>query len=487
MLFNSFSFLIFFPVVVLLYFLIPYRYRTLLLLIASGYFYMVFVPKYIFILLFLITADYFLAKAIEKRTGRKRKILLLASILANLGTLAFFKYFNFFSENIAALADFLNWNYSPAVLSLILPLGLSFHVFTSLSYVIEVYRGKYKPEKNFLTYALYVSFFPKLVSGPIERPYNLLPQLHENHNFNYDRVAAGLQRILWGFFKKIVIADNLALYVNQIYGQPHDYSGLILLTATVFFAFQLYSDFSGYTDIAIGSAQILGFKLTENFDRPYFSVSIAEFWRRWHISLSSWLSDYVYYPLVFSAKRISPLRLYFALLVTFVLIGLWHGANWTFVMFGTIQGFYIVLGKITKNWREWLSRTTGISRLPRLRRIFQMMITFGLVLVGFVFFRADTLGDAYFIITNSFSGLASLVGGFEALKPLFERMGVNRGLLLPLIAIFITAEIIDFRRGLLAAINSQQTWIRWLIYIIAILAIMNLGVTFEAPFIYFRF
>ncbi len=456
-------------------------------MLASFYFYMVFVPKYIFILLFLIIADYFLAQSIEKRSGRERKILLLVSILANIGTLIFFKYFNFFNENITAIANFLNWNYSPTILSIIVPLGLSFHVFTSLSYVIEVYRGKYKSEKNFLTYALYVAFFPKLASGPIERPYNLLPQFREKHYFNYDRVTAGLQRILWGFFKKIVIADNLALYVNQIYGQPHDYSGLVLLTATIFFAFQLYSDFSGYTDIAIGTAQVLGFKLTENFDRPYFSVSIAEFWRRWHISLSSWLSDYVYYPLVFSAKRVSRFRLYWALFITFVLIGLWHGANWTFIAFGTIQGIYMILGQITKDWRQRLARITGLSRLPRLRRVFQMIITLGLVCLGFVFFRANTLSDAYFIVTNSFSGLASLTGGFEALKPLFERMGVSRGLLLPLIAIFITAEIIDFRRGLFTAINSQQIWLRWLIYIAAILAIMNLGVTIEAPFIYFRF
>src|SRR3989344_2706600 len=360
--FNSISFLIFLPIIACLYFLVLHRYRTLLLLIASGYFYMVFVPKYIFILLFLIIADYFLAQAIEKRTGRERKFLLFASILTNLSALTFFKYFNFFSENVAALAGFLNWNYSPAILSFILPLGLSFHIFTSLSYVIEVYRGKYKPEKNFLIYALYVSFFPKLVAGPIERPYNLLPQLHEKYDFDYGRITAGLQRILWGFFKKIVIADNLALYVNQIYNQPHEYSGIVLAVATALFAFQLYYDFSGYTDIAIGSAQIFGFKLMENFNLPYFSVSIAEFWRRWHISLSSWLSDYVYYPLVLSSKRIGRIKIYWALFVTFILIGLWHGANWTFVAFGAIQGLYMIFGQMTKNFRQWLTKITGLLK-----------------------------------------------------------------------------------------------------------------------------
>lgn len=489
MTFNSISFLIFFPSVAILYFLIPSRYRTAFLLLASFYFYIVFVPKYIFILLFLITADYFLAQAIEKKTGRERKTLLFISVLANLGTLIFLKYFNFFGENIAAIANFLNWNYSPAILSIIVPLGLSFHVFTSLSYVIEVYRGKYKPEKNFFAYALYVAFFPKLVSGPIERPYNLLPQFHEKHYFDYDRVTAGLKRMLWGFFKKIVIADNLALYVNQIYGQPHDYSGLVLITATIFFAIQLYYDFSGYTDIALGSAQVFGFKLMENFNLPYFSGSIAEFWRRWHISLSSWLSDYVYYPLVFSAQIISPLRLYFALMVTFVLIGLWHGANWTFVMFGAIQGFYLIFGQITKNLRQRFAQITGFSQWPRLRRAFQIAITFGLVCLGFIFFRADTINDAYFIVASSFSSLASLAlhPSYEALKPLLERMGVDRSIFLPLVAIFAIAEIIDFRFGLFKTVNSQHILIRWLIYVAAILAIMNLGVTFEAPFIYNRF
>lgn len=461
---------------------------------------MAFVPKYIFILLFLIVADYFLAQSIEKRTGRERKLLLFASILINLGALIFFKYFNFFGENIASIANFLNWNYSSTVLSIIVPLGLSFHVFTSLSYVIEVYRGKYKPEKNFFAYALYVAFFPKLVSGPIERPYNLLPQFHEKHYFDYDRVTAGLQRMLWGFFKKIVVADNLALYVNQIYGQPHDYSGLVLITATVFFAFQLYYDFSGYTDIALGTAQVLGFKLMENFNLPYFSGSIAEFWRRWHISLSSWLSDYVYYPLALSAKRINRFRLYWALLATFILIGLWHGANWTFVAFGAIQGSYLIFGQMTKNFRQRLAKITDLSQWPRLRRVSQIAITFGLVCLGFVFFRANTINDAYFIVINSFSGLAGLAGSlaasiyqfdfhpiYEALNPLLQRMGVDRSIFLPLIAIFAIAEIIDFRFGLFNAINSKPIWIRWLIYIAAILAIMNLGVTFEAPFIYNRF
>lgn len=506
MLFNSISFLIFFPVVISLYFLVPHRYRTILLLIASGYFYMAFVPKYIFILFFLITVDYFLGKAIEKRTGRERKIFLIISILANIGTLFFFKYFNFFNENIVALANFLHWNYSPILLSIVLPIGLSFHVFQSLSYVIEVYRGKYQPEKNYLTYALYVMFFPQLVAGPIERPYNLLPQFHKENYFDYDRVITGLQRMLWGFFKKIVVADNLALYVNQVYNNSQDYSGLILLTATIFFAFQIYCDFSGYSDIAIGSAQVLGFKLMENFNNPYFSNSMAEFWRRWHISLSSWLHDYLFYPLMLSIKiTYSRLRLYFALFTTFVLIGLWHGANWTFITFGAIHGFYLIFGQMTKNWRQKIAQIVGLSQLPQLHRFFQIIITFSLFSLSLIFFRASTLANAYYIATNSFYGLTDLAKGLmisihklnfypilETLKPLLQPLtlkmiAVNRLTILVAIVIFVLAEVIDFRDNLFKSINSQRTWIRWLIYIIAVLFIMNLGVTHEIPFIYFQF
>ncbi len=459
---------------------------------------MAFVPKYILILLFLITVDYFLGKIIEKRVGKERKVFFIISILSNIGILFFFKYFNFFNENVAALANFLHWNYSLTLLSIVLPLGLSFHVFQSLSYIIEIYRGKYKAENNYLTYALYVMFFPQLMAGPIERPYNLLPQFREKHDFNYDRVTAGLQRMLWGFFKKIVIADNLALYVNQIYGQPHNYSGLVLITATIFFFFQILCDFSGYTDIAIGSARILGFKLMENFNHSYFSRSIGEFWQRQHISLSTWFRDYLYYPL--GGSRVSNNRWYFNIFTVFLLSGLWHGANWTFAIWGGLHGFYLIFGKITKNWRQQMTQIIRLSQWPRLHYFYQIIITFTLVSLSFVFFRASTFSDAIYIVIHSFLGVIGLIKGliisiyqlnlyplFEALKPLFERMGVDRGILLPIVAIYVTAEIIDFRHGLFATVNSQRIWIRWLIYITAILAIMNLGVTFEAPFIYFRF
>src|SRR3989338_1605290 len=351
MLFNSFSFLVFFPVVLITYYVLPYRVRPFFLLLASCFFYMAFVPKYILILFFLITVDYFLGKAIEGAKGRKRRVYLVVSILSNIGVLFFFKYFNFFNENVAQLAHFLDWNYSPMLLSIALPLGLSFHVFQSLSYVIEVYRGKVPAERNYFTYALYVMFFPQLVAGPIERPGHLLPQFKAPHHFDRVNVVRGLERMGWGFFKKLVIANNIAPMVTHLYNQPSLEGPQVLLLATLF-AYQLYADFSGYSDIAIGAARTLGYNLTENFNRPFASRSITEFWRRWHISLSNWIRDYLYYPLVLGGTPHSALRLYASLFFTFVAIGLWHGAAWTYVLFGVLHGTYLVIGSGTLSWRK---------------------------------------------------------------------------------------------------------------------------------------
>jgi len=290
MLFNSLHFLIFFAVLFFLYYkVIPDKYRWLLLLLASCYFYMVYIPKFILILLFLITVDYFLGQQIANSTGRKRKFFLILSIIANLGTLFFFKYFNFFNENVASIANLIHWNYSPMILQIALPLGLSFHVFQSLSYVIEVYKGKQTPEKRFGIYALYVMFFPQLVAGPIERPQHLLHQFHEPHSFNITNIRRGLELMLWGFFKKLVIADRAAQIINHVYGDIAGYNGFTVLIAVLLFSYQLYCDFSGYSDIAVGSALVFGYDLTNNFNRPYSSRTMGEFWRRWHISLSNWL------------------------------------------------------------------------------------------------------------------------------------------------------------------------------------------------------
>lgn len=508
MLFNSFSFLIFFPVITFLYYLVPHSWRTFLLLIASCFFYMGFVPEYILILFFLITADYFLAKKIFKSENSKKKLYFAISIFTNLGTLFFFKYFNFFNENLALLADLINWNYSPQLLYIILPLGLSFHVFQSLSYVIEVYRGKYTPETNFLNYALYVMFFPQLVAGPIERPQHLLPQFKTEHNFDFQKIKSGLERILWGFFKKIVIADNLAAYVNQVYLSPQDYSGTILAVATFFFAFQIYCDFSGYSDIAVGTAKVLGFDLMNNFNFPYISSSMAEFWRRWHISLSNWLRDYLYFPLALSAKGSSRFKLYWALFITFVLIGLWHGASWTFVAFGALHGFYLVFGQATKNLRLKLLEKTNILKFTLILNWIRVATTFILACIGFVFFRSENLQDAFYIAKNGLVGLGSgILSLLESsihsisattlspwlvfLNSLLLDGGSRKQFifLLSLIFLLIIAEIIIRRRGELEnSLGNPWTKItRWSFYITTTLLIMNLGITHEIPFIYFAF
>ncbi len=297
MLFNSVQFLIFFPVVTALYFVLPHKYRWAMLLAASCIFYMVFIPAYILILASTIIVDYIAGIYIERSTGARRRLFLIISIISNVGFLAFFKYFNFLNGNIAFLARLIHWNYPINVLYIILPIGLSFHTFQAMSYTIEVYRGTQRAERHFGIYALYVMFYPQLVAGPIERPGRLIHQFYEEHHFDYVRVTSALKLMTWGLFKKVVIADRLAMIVNPVYNNPAQYNGMTLALATVCFAYQIYCDFSGYSDIARGSAQAMGFDLMDNFNRPYFAKSIAEFWKRWHVSLSTWFRDYVYIPM----------------------------------------------------------------------------------------------------------------------------------------------------------------------------------------------
>ncbi|MDE1946239.1 MAG: MBOAT family protein, partial [Patescibacteria group bacterium] len=320
MLFNSLSFLIFFAAVFLLYFaVIPDRFRWLFLLVASCIFYMAYIPQFILILFFLIAVDYFMGIEIAKAEGSARKKFLIVSIIANLGTLFFFKYFNFFNENAAAIAKLIHWNYSPLLLQIALPLGLSFHVFQSLSYVIEVYKGRQQAERHFGIYALYVMFFPQLVAGPIERPQHMLHQFHEQHDFSAVRVRRGLEIMLWGFFKKLVIADWGGQIVDHVFSNIPGTNSWTVVIAVFLFTYQLYCDFSGYSDIAVGLALVFGYHLTWNFNRPFASRSIAELWRRWHISLSSWLRDYLYTPLAFAWRKAGTWGIYASLLVTFAL------------------------------------------------------------------------------------------------------------------------------------------------------------------------
>ncbi|MEL7195206.1 MAG: MBOAT family O-acyltransferase [Bacteroidota bacterium] len=395
MLFNSLDFLIFFPVIVGLYFALSPKYRWVLLLGASYYFYMCWKAEYIILIVFSTLVDYFAAGQMARiQEKKKRRPFLYLSLLSNLGLLFFFKYWNFFSGETRALLDSWNIMVDVPTFQLLLPVGISFYTFQTLSYTIDVYNGKLEPEKNLGRFALYVSFFPQLVAGPIERATHLLPQLRKTFDFDYQRVVSGLQQMLWGFFKKVVIADRLAVYVNEIYASPGDENGLALLLATYFFAFQIYCDFSGYSDIAIGAARVMGYDLMENFRTPYLSRSIREFWSRWHISLSTWFRDYLYIPL--GGNRVPQVRWFLNLFIVFVVSGFWHGANWTFLIWGALHGSYLVAEILWK--RLPFAQFKGIP--TRLKNILSIGITFHLTLLAWVFFRANSLGDAITVIRS---------------------------------------------------------------------------------------
>lgn len=401
MLFNSLHFALFFPLVVTAYFLMPFKYRWAFLLGASYYFYMCWKPEYVLLLLFSTLIDYYAALQIGKSAdAKRRKFFLGLSLSLNLGTLFLFKYFNFLNASARAVFDQFNLFYNVPMFELLLPVGISFYTFQTMSYVIDVYRGEQKAETHLGMFALYVTFFPQLVAGPIERSTTLMPQFYERHSFEWARVLDGLKIMLWGFFKKIVIADRLAIYVNQVYNDPASADGINLLLATYFFAFQIYCDFSGYSDIAVGAAKVLGYRLMTNFERPYLAQSIAEFWKRWHISLSTWFKDYLYIPL--GGNRVAKWRWCFNLFTVFLVSGFWHGANWTFVMWGALHGFYLVFAIFTSGARAKLVHVLALDRVPTLLRASRTVITFHLVLFAWIFFRANHMSDALLIIEKVF-------------------------------------------------------------------------------------
>ena len=479
MLFNSIEFGLFFLMVTAAYYALPHRFRWFLLLGASCVFYMAFVPEYILILFTTILIDYVAAIYIDRSAGLKARCLLITSIISTCLVLFVFKYFNFFAANIDALARLIHWNYSVAALKLILPIGLSFHTFQSLSYVIEVYRKRQKPEKHFGIYALYVMFYPQLVAGPIERPQNLLHQFREEHPFDYDQVKRGLLLMAWGFFKKLVVADRLALYVNQVFTNLHDYHGVTLIVALIFFAYQIYCDFSGYSDIARGVASVMGFRLIRNFDRPYLSRSISEFWRRWHISLSSWFRDYVYIPL--GGGRTTIAKTCRNLLVVFALSGLWHGANWTFVVWGALNGLYVMLEVITKRARSRVYHHLGVPENNFILAAVQICVTFGLTLIAWTFFRAATVGDAWYILSNMGRGLSLQSvsdGGFRR----------EDYLIVPWALLILEGVEWGQRRfDLVEKLASLSMPWRWAAYQAAAWLILAFGVFNKNTFIYFQF
>jgi alginate O-acetyltransferase complex protein AlgI len=491
MTFNSWAFLLFFPIVTTLYFTIPMRWRWLLLLIASCIFYMAFIPAYILILLFTIAVDYVAGILIERSTGANRRAWLICSLVANIGVLCVFKYGNFANANIAHIAHLLDLHYPAKVIDIILPIGLSFHTFQAMSYTIEVYRGNQRAERHLGIYALYVMFYPQLVAGPIERPQNLLHQFHEPHEFDGGRVADGLGRMLWGLFKKIVIADRLAIIVNTVYAKPAEFSGIVLLLATYCFAVQIYTDFSAYSDIALGAARVMGITLMENFDRPYLSTSMAEFWRRWHISLSTWFRDYLYIPL--GGNRVSTPRWCFNIMLVFLLSGLWHGANWTFVMWGALHGFYILFGRFTKPARQALATFLRFDRHPIARDILAMLVTIQLTSIAWVFFRAESFSQAMLILhciaTAGIDAILHIPQTLQTLANLYVGPIGNKFLQLTL-WILIAAGIVHLLRkpgSITRSFDDRPAWLRWSAGYAMIVLILLLGIFGSQSFYYFQF
>lgn len=487
MLFNSPEFIVFFIIVTTLYFLTSGNVRWLMLLVASSIFYMYFIPYYILILAALIIVDFTAGIFIWKSTGAKRKLILTISLIANIGFLCFFKYFNFLSADVASLSNLIGWNYSPGILEIVLPIGLSFHTFQAMSYTIEVYRKKFKPEKNFIHYALYVLFYPQLVAGPIERPNNLLPQFRIKHVFNSNRVIEGLRLMGWGLFKKVIIADRLALFSNQIFGNYTSYDGVGLAIGILAFSFQIYCDFSGYTDIARGAARVMGIDLMLNFRKPYLSQSINEFWKRWHISLSSWFRDYLYIPL--GGNRKGSVRTVLNILIVFFVSGMWHGANWTFGAWGLMHGLLLIGSR---------ALTSLESKLPQLKlnsslvTIIKVLLTFSLVSLAWVFFRATSIDEAFHIFSNLPTGWIELLSHITNYQYLDKHiiLGFSKWhwiIISASLALMFFVEQNSENGDFNEFIVKTSKFFRWGIYY----AILIMLLLFSAPesnqFIYFQF
>lgn len=467
MLFNSLNFLLFFPVVCIIYFAIPaLKWRNLFLLAASYWFYMNWKPAYALLLLTSTAVTYVAALGINRCAGRRgKRAWLTASLVLNLAILFLFKYYNFAAESLSLLLEHLGIALPMPEFGLLLPVGISFYTFQALGYSIDVYRGQTAVEKNFFTYALFVSFFPQLVAGPIERSTHLLPQFKVKQRFDYDAVMAGIRLMIWGYFLKLALADRCGTYVDAVYNNLTQHNGGSYLLASLIFPFQIYGDFAGYSLVAIGAARVMGFRLMDNFRRPYFAATVTDFWHRWHISLSTWFKDYVYIPL--GGNRVGKARGYFNLLVTFVVSGAWHGANWTFIVWGALHGIILCIEKFL-----------GFAKKPLsgVRKFFHWLVTFCLVAFAWIFFRAETLADAGRIIKGIFT---------EQGKPFIEYSSI-----LPIgmaLSLMFFKECKDEFHWNIHLSDSRYTIVRHLYIAVLICYILLFGILNGDQFIYFQF
>ncbi len=495
MLFNSLHFLVFFPIVVLLYLLMPRKVRHLWLLAASYYFYMSWNPRYA-VLIAISTVTTFVSGLLleraeqapdERRRRRRKRWCVALSFLINIGILFFFKYFDFALENVNRILNLLHITVLEKPFDVLLPVGISFYTFQALSYTMDVYRGRIEAEKSLLRYALFVSFFPQLVAGPIERSENLLTQVRDMDRWqlwNAGRIRDGLLLMLWGFFQKLMIADRAAIAVNAVYNQYQVFGGGEILLATLLFAFQVYCDFDGYSNIARGAARVCGFELMHNFRQPYFSHSIGEFWRRWHISLSEWFRDYLYIPL--GGNRVSCWRNWMNLMIVFLVSGAWHGASWHYIFWGGIHGAYQVLGKWKDLFLGYLQKHLGWEGPPRLPKALQVLVTFLLVDAAWLVFRANSIGDVKGMLERMvrMPGFADPAG--MQLLPV-EWMLLGASLLVLLVVDLFYAKGISLR----SQVARQCTAVRILLYTAGIGVILVFGVYGAAydtsRFFYFQF
>lgn len=479
MLFNSIDFAVFLPIVFMLYWFVAQknlRLQNLLLVIASYVFYGWWDYRFLALIVFSSLVDYAIGLKLSKEEKpATRKLLLWASILINIGFLGFFKYYNFFVDNFVSAFSFLGQDIKPNTLNIILPVGISFYTFQTLSYTIDVYKRKLEPTNNLVSFLAFVSFFPQLVAGPIERATNLLPQFYKKRAFHYSKAVDGCKQILWGLFKKVVIADSCAEYANIIFNNSEDYSGSTLFLGALFFTFQIYGDFSGYSDIAIGTARLFGFNLKQNFAFPYFSRDIAEFWRRWHISLSTWFRDYLYIPL--GGSRGSTWTKVRNTFIIFIVSGFWHGANWTFIVWGFLNAVYFLPLLLSKRNRNNLNIVAQNRLLPSFKELLSMLITFLLTVIAWVFFRAETIAHAFSYLNGIFN---SSVFSLPTIRP------AN---VLVVIIVFMMIEWLSRTQqyGIEVLLLKKSRVFRWSFYMVLVALIFAFSNTKQQEFIYFQF